>query len=80
MDQRRVSIEHGGQLAHTAPEDWENSGYVIARMAASGQEEFNAGGETIWVARVSPDHIVESGAAILGVPAIGVSSVIEKPL
>jgi len=80
MDQRRVSIEHGGQLAHTAAQDGENSGNVIARMAASGQEELNAGGETIWVARVSPDHIIESGAAILGVPAIGVSSVIEKPL
>jgi len=52
MDERRVGVERGGQLAHTAAKDREDSGNVVARVGTSGQKEFNAGGETTGIARV----------------------------
>jgi hypothetical protein len=80
MDERRVGVERCGQLADTAAKDREDSGNVVARVGTSGQKEFNAGGETIGIARVCPNDIVEGGAGVFGVAAIGVGSVIEKPL
>jgi hypothetical protein len=80
VEQFRVGIEQSAELAGAAAEEREDARNVVARVSSCSQEELDAGAETLGVARISLDDIVESRAGIPRVAAVGVGTVIEKPL
>ena len=65
------AIEEGGEFISAAAEDGEDAGKVVARAVSRGQEKVDAGGEALGVARTSLDDVVEGGAGIFGVAAVG---------
>ena len=80
VEERRIGVEEGGEFVGAAAEERQDAGNVVARAGSGGQEDLDAGGEALGVARVSLDDVVEGGAGIFGVAAVGVGAVIEEPL
>ncbi len=65
-----VGIEEGGEFVSATAEDGEHAGHVVARVASCRQEDLDAGGEELGVARISLDDVVEGGAGNFAV-AVG---------